>query len=208
VRGRRIAFTFDAEHPDRPHAAGGEGRLLDLLARLDVRATFFVQGRWVEAYPDLATAIRDAGHLVANHSHYHVRMPLLTRTGFDADVRDADRVIQELVGVDPKPWFRFPFGAGAHDPASAGRLATAGYRHVGWDVNREEWREGSTADQVAAGIEHDLGGAPIEAIVLMHAWPTPVVEALERLVPRLRDLGATFAGIDELTAGVSAGLPA
>jgi peptidoglycan/xylan/chitin deacetylase (PgdA/CDA1 family) len=201
-RRQRIALTFDTEHPDRPHDPGGDARLVDLLGRLEVRATFFVQGRWVEAYPDLARAIRDRGHLIGNHSHYHVRMPMLTPAGFDADVRASDRVIRDVLGVDPTPWFRFPFGAGADDPALHARLAAAGYRHVGWDVNVEEWREGASPQTVAKELEAALREAPDEAIVLLHSWPSPVVGALERLIPALRDRGATFAGVDELTTGI------
>ena len=208
MTGQRVALTFDTEHPDRPHARGGEERLLDLLARLEVHATFFLQGRWVEAFPDVARRIGDAGHAIGNHSHYHIRMPMLTADGFDADVRDAHRAIRDHVGVDPTPWFRFPFGTGADDPALHARLEAAGYRHVGWDVNREEWRVGATAADVAAGIARDLEAAPPEAIVLLHAWPDPVVGALERLVPHLRDRGAAFVRVGELTAGVSAGLHA
>ena len=55
----RVALTFDAEHPDRPSAPGVQERLLDSLRRLEVRATFFVQGRWAEAYP--LTARRKPG---------------------------------------------------------------------------------------------------------------------------------------------------
>lgn len=204
TRRQRIALTFDTEHPDRPHDPGGDARLVDLLGRLGVRATFFLQGRWVEAYPHMARAIRDGGHLIGNHSHYHVRMPLLSPTGFDADVRASDRAIRDVVGVDPTPWFRFPFGAGADDPALHARLGAAGYRHVGWDVNVEEWREGLTPQWVADELDAALTEAPDEAIVLLHSWPSPVVGALERLIPALRDRGVTFAGLDELTPETSA----
>ncbi len=47
----RVALTFDAEHPDRPTVSGVEEQLLDVLDDLEVRATFFVQGRWAEAFP-------------------------------------------------------------------------------------------------------------------------------------------------------------
>jgi len=50
----RVALTFDAEHPDRPARPGNDERLLDALAAAGVRATFFVQGRWAEAYPAVA----------------------------------------------------------------------------------------------------------------------------------------------------------
>jgi peptidoglycan-N-acetylglucosamine deacetylase len=204
---QRIALTFDAEHPDRPHEAGGERRLLDVLARSDVRATFFLQGRWVEAYPDLARAIAEAGHRIGNHAHYHVRMPLLTPDGFAADVRDAERAIRKHVGVDPRPWLRFPFGAGANDPALRDRLDRAGYRHVGWDVDPQDWDTGATADGIASALTLGLGEAPGDAIVLLHAWPTPTAGAVERLLPRMRDTGATFVTIDELGDDVRATVP-
>ena len=91
----RVALTFDAEHPDRPTDPAAEPRLLETLARLDVRATFFLQGRWVEAYPARARAVAQAGHLIGNHGFYHVRMPLLSAEGLRTDIAEAERVIVE-----------------------------------------------------------------------------------------------------------------
>src|SRR5437762_11538647 len=86
----RTALTFDAEHPDRRSTPGVQERLLDILDRLDVKATFFIQGRWAEAYPDTAARIAKSGHLVGNHSHYHARMPHLSRDGLDFDIKTAE----------------------------------------------------------------------------------------------------------------------
>ncbi len=205
---QRIALTFDTEHQDRPCVAGGERRLLELLDRSGVRATFFLQGRWVEAYPEVARAIAEAGHRVANHSYYHVRMPLLSAEGFATDVRAADRAIREHVGVDPRPWFRFPFGTGANDPELRGRLEQAGYRHVGWDVDPRDWDIAATEDGIASALTLGLAEAPGDAIVLLHAWPTPTPGAVDRLLPRMRDAGATFVTIDELGDEVRATVPA
>ena len=88
----RVALTFDAEHPDRPTRPGVAEGLLDLLAAEQIQATFFIQGRWAEAYPTTAARIAADGHLVGNHSHYHARMTLLSESGFDTDVRDAERL--------------------------------------------------------------------------------------------------------------------
>ena len=118
--GLRVALTFDAEHPDRPHHGDHTAWVLDELGRLDVRATFFLQGRWVEAFGDLARRVGTDGHLIGNHSFYHARMPLLSDDGFEEDIREAQRAIIDATGVDPRPWLRFPFGA-----ASAGRQRTA-----------------------------------------------------------------------------------
>lgn len=114
----RVALTFDAEHPDRPTVSGVEGRLLDVLDDLEVRATFFVQGRWAEAFPSTARRVA-ARHLVGNHSHYHCRMPLLSDQGLSADISSAESAIRRHMKVDPRPWFRCPFGAGAGDRGSS-----------------------------------------------------------------------------------------
>lgn len=194
----RVALTFDAEHPDRPHHGQHAAWVLDELARLEVPATVFLQGRWVEAFPDLARRVASEGHLLGNHSFYHARMPLLTDAGFAEDVREADRVILEATGVDPRPWLRFPFGAGADVDELQARLATLGYRHVGWDVEVNEWDPGRTAADVAAraidgALAHGDG-----AIVLLHTWPDPVAPGLAWIVEGLRERGARFVRVDQL----------
>jgi peptidoglycan/xylan/chitin deacetylase (PgdA/CDA1 family) len=194
----RVALTFDAEHPDRPTEPDVHERIVALLDRHALPATFFVQGRWAEAYPDRARALAVADHLVGSHSFYHARMPLLSRAGLENDVRRAERVIRDVVGVDPQPWFRLPFGSGASDRRLLGGLAGLGYRHIHWDVDGREWRRRVTV----RGLEDDLVSGVIErgdgAIVLMHSWPTLIPAALEGTILRLREAGANFVRVDEL----------
>jgi peptidoglycan/xylan/chitin deacetylase (PgdA/CDA1 family) len=194
----RVALTFDAEHPDRPHHGQHAAWVLDELARLDVRATFFLQGRWAEAFPTLARRMADEGHLVGSHTFYHARVPLLTMEGFEEDLREAERVIVETAGVDPKPWLRFPFGAGADDAGIVGRLPGLGYRHVGWDVELYEWDPGRSADEIAEQAVQGVEARGDGAIILCHTWPDPVAPSLAEIVTRLRDRGAVFVGVDEL----------
>jgi len=199
--GPRIALTFDAEHPDRSRCRPGvQEDLLDALARLDVVATFFIQGRWAEAYPGTARRIADAGHLVGSHSFYHARLPLLSDDGLAADIQAAERAVHETTGVSPAPWFRCPFGAGHDDPRVLRAIAAAGYRNIHWDVWAEDWEP----DQTAAGIERKVTGEALGigdgAVVLLHTWPEPTLEALPGLVARLRDGGARLVRIDQLPA--------
>jgi peptidoglycan/xylan/chitin deacetylase (PgdA/CDA1 family) len=196
--GPRVALTFDVEHPDRPDHGEHAGEILDELKRLDIRATAFIQGRWAEANPALARRWADDGHLVGSHTFYHARMPLLTEAGFIEDVHEAERVINETVGVDPRPWLRFPFGAGADADDVVGRLPGLGYRHIGWHVEVYEWEPGRTpeevVDRVIAGVaEHGDG-----AIVLLHTWPDPIPPALPEIVERLRAQAWRFTRVDEL----------
>ena len=197
----RVALTFDAEHPDRPHHGEHAGWVLDELKRLGVRASIFLQGRWVEANPHLARRVADEGHVVGNHSFYHARMPLLSAGGFAEDIRAAEQVIRDVTGVDPKPWLRFPFGAGADEALLVDRLPALGYRHVGWDVEVYEWDPGcSTRDVVARTIEGVVARGD-GAIVLLHTWPDHCAPALDEIVARLGADGWAFVGVDQLGLG-------
>ena len=196
--GARVALTFDAEHPDRPSSGDHTDAILATLAGRGLRGSFFLQGRWVEAMPAAARAIASAGHLVGNHSHYHARMPLFSPAGLESDVAAAEAAIRAIAGVDPRPWFRAPFGSGAERREILARLAELDYRHVGWDVAAEEWLEGKTADEVAETI---VGGARVHgdgAIVLLHTWPDPVVDGLPMAIDALAADGVRFVTVDEL----------
>ena len=193
----RAALTFDAEHPDRRSTPGVQERVLDILDRLDVRATFFVQGRWAEAYPDTAARIAKAGHLVGNHSHYHARLPQLNSRGLDWDIRTAEQNIIGITGVNPKPWFRNPFGDGADDPRVLKAIDRAGYMHVGWSVEAFDWEPDPPLRELVDTIVDGLITSRDESVALFHTWPMRTERALPEIVARLRDAGADLVGVDE-----------
>jgi peptidoglycan-N-acetylglucosamine deacetylase len=195
----RIALTFDTEHWSHPSGPDVQGRILDLLAAAGVRATFFVQGRWATAYPDVARRIAADGHLVGNHSHHHAPMTLLTDAGIAIDVRRAEEAIREHAGVDPQPWFRCPFGDGHDDPRVLAALERAGYRNHHWDVEPDDWRPERTPIDlerlvVEGALEHGDG-----AVVLLHSWPPATIAALPAILDRLGAAGG-LVGLDEVAA--------
>jgi peptidoglycan-N-acetylglucosamine deacetylase len=198
VTGFRVALTYDAEHPDRPAAPGNAERLLDLLDLLAIRATVFVQGRWAEAHPATAGRIAQAGHLLGSHSHYHARLPLLSDDGIAADLDDARTAIEEHAGVDPRPWFRCPFGAGADDPRVLRALERGGYRDVPWNVNSEEWRPERTPAEVVRIVVEGAIAIGDGAVVLQHTWPDQTLASTAEIAARLRDAGARFVTVADL----------
>lgn len=196
----KVALTFDAEHPDRPTAPGVVESILDELERSQVRATFFMQGRWVESAPAAARDIERGGHLIGNHSFYHARMPLLSEGGFRQDVREAERVIREACGKSPRPFFRCPFGAGADHARTQRLLRELGYHHVAWDVEVEDWEPRHSGDDLAAAV---IGGVERHgdgAVVLLHSWPRSTGAGLPSMIRGLRERGYRFATVDQLTA--------
>jgi hypothetical protein len=133
-------------------------------------------------------------------------MPLLSARGLRVDIAEAERVIVETTGVDPKPWFRCAFGAGGGDMRVQAAVEAAGYRHVPWDVAADDWEPTSSGDAITAAVVHGVfareSRAPREAsdgtIVLLHSWPTGTADAIGDLVARLRDGGAELVRLDAL----------
>jgi peptidoglycan-N-acetylglucosamine deacetylase len=197
--GPRVALTFDAEHPDRPHSPPRNAdRILDALHDASARATFFVQGRWAEAEPDTAGRIAREGHLVAHHSKYHARMTLLSDDGLATDVREGEEAIRHITGIDPRPWFRCPFGDGRDDRRVVDTLAGLGYRNVHWHVEAEDWEPARTAGDVARRTLDGIAEHGDGTVVLMHTWPATTGEALRDILARLARDDARFVSIDEL----------
>lgn len=195
----RVALTFDAEHPDRPVGRPGvEEELLALLGREGVRATFFIQGRWAQAYPELAARIAGDGHVIGSHSHFHARMPLLSDEGLRADIVQAGRAIRDATGADPKPWFRCPWGHGARDPRVGMALRAQRYQHVGWDVVAEDWEPDRSGGQVAADILRGVRAHGEGAVALLHPWTVSTLEALPEILGSARDAGDALVTIEQL----------
>ena len=193
-----VALTFDAEHPDRSWCPPGAAeRILDVLAGAGILATFFFQGRWAEAYPATARRIADEGHLVGNHSHHHARSPLFSDRGLREDVDAARDAIVRATGRDPRPWFRCPFGDGADDPRVLAVIAAAGYRHVGWHVEVEDWEPARTPEAIAADAVSGIRQHGDGAVLLLHTWPGGTVEALPLMLKDLHQ-GTRFVTVDAL----------
>jgi peptidoglycan/xylan/chitin deacetylase (PgdA/CDA1 family) len=194
----RIALTFDAEHPGgRDFVADGASALLDVLEESSIRATFFLEGRWAEANPDVARRIAESGHLIGNHSYWHADLRLLTVAGRTADIEKAELSILSACSVDPRPWFRCPYGAGANDARVLSGLQRKGYRHVGWDIAPGDWDAGRTTDQVLGSVFDQVQSSDV---ILLHTWPTVTVAALPDLVRGLAARRAEFVTIAELPA--------
>ncbi len=152
-----VALTFD-DGPSEQFTR----RVLQVLARYDVRATFFMIGALVERHPDLVRAVRDGGHELANHSYDH-RSAAVTEGWrvHDSLLRGAD-ALETATGTRPR-WYRPPRG----EVTSATLLAAlAGHQELAlWSVGRGT----RVADSDVAGIvSHLLDSTAAGDIVDLH----------------------------------------
>ena len=193
----RVALTFDAEHPSGPSSPRNLKSLLEALEASRCRATFFLQGRWASAYPELARQIVEKGHLVGNHSHWHAPLTALTTEGIRESVTSAEDAIIRAAGVDPRPWFRCPYGSGMDDARVLSALGEQGYHHVGWDVVAGDWLPDTKARDLLRDVMHGCRMHGDGARVLLHTWPDVTSASLPSLLASLRSAGAQFVRIDE-----------
>lgn len=121
------SLTFDA-------AWGNEDtqQLIDILAKYDVKATFFVVGDWATKYPESVKALADAGHEIMNHSDKHKHMPQLSAEQIVADVTAANEKIAASSGKTPI-LFRPPYGE--YDDKVVSTLRSMGMYTIQWDVD-------------------------------------------------------------------------
>jgi peptidoglycan/xylan/chitin deacetylase (PgdA/CDA1 family) len=199
----RIALTVDTEHPDRPtsDASGNAIRILDVLAEANVRATFFVQGKWARTYLDLVGRIAGAGHLVGNHSYAHQDFMLMTKEGIEKDVTEARKALDEI-GVDSGSWFRLPFGSGSHDRSVVEVVRATGYEPTAWEGPCDDWNPDVAFDDALSDIENFLDGKAADglAVLLFHSWPDPAPMLIESLIKRYTP-AAEFVALDDVESG-------
>jgi peptidoglycan/xylan/chitin deacetylase (PgdA/CDA1 family) len=161
-----VHFTFD-DGPDSRIT----GRILDILARYDARATFFVAGSRVPAYPAVARRIVDEGHAIANHSYSHPVLTSLSSAGVLAQFTDTNAVISQVTGIRPS-CYRPPYGAvnaRVHDLAVQAGLPNAEWTtgsgsHYGlWDIDTLDWQQNYSRTW------YELSKVSAGDVVLMHS---------------------------------------
>ena len=148
ARPGELALTFD----DGPNATWTP-RLLEVLARHEVRATFFLPGGRAEAQPELVRRIAAAGHLIGNHSWSHPNLAWSSAGRIREELTRTNEALQQITGARAK-FFRPPFGA--RRPAVLRIARELGLTPVLWNAMTSDWSEPSAeriADQLTKAIE-------------------------------------------------------
>jgi len=192
----RTALTIDTEHPDRAtkNPIGNLRAILDLLRERGVRATFFVQGKWALANPELAKAVVDEEHLLGNHSHSHCAFENLTDEGIAAELEQSRAVLDSISPTGRL--FRLPGGNGKDDKRIRDAVELAGYEHVDWTCEGDDWR-GIPPLQIANTIISAVRSSIEPSVSLLHSWPDATPGALEILLDALVET-AECVGLDQL----------
>jgi len=194
---KQLALTYD-DGPNDPHTL----RLLEVLARHNVHATFFLIGRYVRQRPDIVREVVKAGHVVGNHTFTHPLLIFKSEAEISKELTDCRGALQQAIG-EHSNLFRPPFGG--RRPAVLRIARELRLEPVMWNVTGYDWNT-----PPAAAIEHKVtsqvrGGD----VILLHdgghremgANRSQTVIATDHLITRYKSEGFDFATIPQMLTG-------
>jgi polysaccharide deacetylase family sporulation protein PdaB len=181
-----LSITFDA-------AWGNEDtqQLIDIMAKYNVKATFFVVGDWVTKYPESVKALSDAGHEVMSHSDSHAHFNSLSTDEIIEDINTCNDKIEAVTGVRPT-LFRCPYGE--YDDHVINAVRSLGIEPIQWDVDSLDWKDISASEITQRVVSRVQCGS----IVLFHNAALHTPEALPGIIETLLQEGYTFVPVSQL----------
>ena len=171
--------------------------ILKILQEKDVKATFFVTGRWAKKFPEMVQQIHHAGHEVGNHGYSHAHPNQLSAAEFQQHVKKNEEIIYQLTG-QRNYLYAPPYGE--YNKNVVKMTTDLGYKLIMWSADTIDWQRPSPEVIVNRVLRKAAKGG----IVLMHPVKQ-TVEALPTIIDRLQAKDYQLVTISELLADKSGG---
>jgi peptidoglycan/xylan/chitin deacetylase (PgdA/CDA1 family) len=172
-----VALTFDdGPHPDFTL------RLLAILDRYNVKATFFVVGEMAEKYPSLILAEQNRGHVVGNHTYHHVNLTKIPVLQVRVEYQACQDVVRTITGDTPR--FCRPPG-GDYDGAVIDAARSLGLTTVLWTDDPGDYASPG-AGIIKARVLDRVGNG---GIILLHDGIQQTLDVLPQIIERLQKRG-------------------
>ena len=194
-----VALTFD----DGPSAVWTP-QILDELKKAGIKATFFMVGKHVKQYPEIAKRVAREGHEIENHGYDHKVMIYYKTDELKKEINDTEKVIRDVTGQTTK-YFRPP--KAWLTSAEKQKIKEMGYGIVLWSLNSKDWvtfHDKQITSYILRQIKpgeiilfHDSGGV----FNTEGGDRTQTVKTIPRLVRKLQEKGYRFVTISELSGG-------
>lgn len=193
-RPKKIALTYD-DGPNGPYTQ----RLLEVLAKHDVHATFFLIGRYARQSPQIVRELATAGHVIGNHTYSHPALVFETIPQIRAQISECHKAITDAVG-EYSNLFRPPFGA--RRPAVLQIVRSMGFEPVMWSVTGYDWNADSV-EKIERNVTRQIRGGDVILLhdgghVEMGTDRSFSITATDRLITRYKSEGYEFVTIPEM----------
>jgi len=191
---RMMALTYD-DGPNDPYTL----RVMEVLERYSVKATFFLIGQFVRQKPEVARALVAAGHVIGNHTWDHPNLIFCSSVEVRRQLEWAQKTIFDATGVGPQ-LFRPPFGG--RRPVTLRAARAFGLLPIMWNVTCYDWKANS-AEEIVGHAERQVRGGDV---ILLHdggyrrmgADRSRTVAASEQILTHYRREGHEFVTIPQM----------
>jgi polysaccharide deacetylase family sporulation protein PdaB len=183
---KKLSLTFDISWGN-----DNTKKLLDILDKYKIKATFFLVGGWIDDNKEIVKEIAKRGHELGNHSDKHPDMTRLTKEKITQDILSCDSKIFTLTGQNSK-LFRAP--SGAYNDLVIKTAKELGRYPVQWNVDSIDWKDQGAEIEYNRVIKSIKPGA----ILLFHNTAKYTPETLPRIIEKLEAEGYKFVKISEL----------
>ena len=184
---KKIALTIDAAWDDDKTPF-----ILETLERYNVKATFFLCGVWVKAYPEQVKAIHAAGHAIGNHSLTHPHMSKQTEEQIKKEISELDDEIERITG-ERTTLFRAPFGE--YNDRVILTVRSTGHEPIQWDIDTIDWKPERSSQTILDTVLPKLKDG---SIILCHNNGYKIEEYLPTLIETAQANGFEFVTVNEL----------
>ncbi|MBQ8468669.1 MAG: polysaccharide deacetylase family protein [Clostridia bacterium] len=183
---KKVALSFDA-------AWGSDktSKIVEILQKEGIKATFFLVGFWVEANPDKVKEIYDAGFDIGTHSNTHPKMSTLSSAQVSHELVTSCELISNIT-KSPVKFFRPPYGD--YNDQLINIASSLGLKTIQWDVDTLDWK-GLSGEQILTRVQRSVKNG---SIILCHNNSDHILEALPLMIKYLKSEGYSIVKMSEL----------
>ena len=184
-----LYLTFDAGYEN-----GCTARILDTLAKHDVKAAFFLVGHYMQTNADLVRRMAAEGHTVGNHTMHHPDMSSKTGTAFTQELTELEDLYRGVTGSELPKFYRPP--QGVYSEENLRQAQSMGYRTVFWSLAYVDWQDAQpTREQALAKL---IPRTHNGAVILLHSTSETNAQILDELLTTWEGMGYRFGTLEEL----------
>ena len=195
---KKVYLTFD----DGPGSQ--TGKILDILKKNHVKATFFVTGKEDPSSKKIYQRIVKEGHTLAMHSYSHIQNVIYdSKEAFEKDLKQINRCLYEATGVHTK-FYRFPGGSSTQNTSLPIQnfidvLKKNHYLYLDWNVISPDINNANaTKEQVVTGVMQGVDAYDTAVVLMYDVADKPMtVKALPSIIKQIKAKNYELLPVDE-----------
>ncbi|PKM80933.1 MAG: delta-lactam-biosynthetic de-N-acetylase [Firmicutes bacterium HGW-Firmicutes-14] len=187
---KHVTVTFDMGYEKE----GLTPKILDILIKHQVKASFFVTTYWIEKNPDLVKRVVEEGHVLGNHTIRHKSLPTLNDQEVKNEILGWEKVARDIADWDGKHKYMRP-PMGEYSERTLKITSDLGYTTAFWSIAIKDWLPMGGPQEAVKGIVSQLHNG---AVILLHGNSEDVAGGLDRILTQIGKKGFKTVPIFEI----------